>query len=86
MYFRVALFVCVNHLQQTIMKTLPLVFLLVGIGFLILGGYLLTTDTAMGDSPAWMRMALGGLLIIYGLFRVSTSLGAMKKKTEGGAK
>lgn len=68
------------------MKTLPLVFLLVGIGFLVLGGYLLTTDTAMGDSPSWMRMGLGGLLIIYGIFRLSTSIGAMKKNSAGGAK
>ncbi len=68
------------------MKTLPLVFLLVGIGFLVLGGYLLMTDTAMGDSPSWLRMTLGGLLIVYGLFRLSTSLSAMKKKDTGGAK
>jgi quinol-cytochrome oxidoreductase complex cytochrome b subunit len=68
------------------MKTLPLVFLLVGIGFLVLGGYLLMTETAMGTSPSWMRMGLGGLLIIYGIFRLSTSIGAMKKNSAGGAK
>ena len=69
------------------MKTLPLIFLLVGIGFLVLGGYLITTDAAMGDSPSWLRMGLGGLLIIYGIFRLSTSIGAMKKNSTGsGAK
>ena len=67
------------------MKTLPIVFLLVGIGFLVLGGYLLTTETAM-NAPSWLRMGLGGLLIIYGIFRLSTSLSAMKKNSAGGAK
>ncbi len=68
------------------MKTLPLVFFLVGIGFLVLGGYLLMTDTAMGDSPSWLRMVLGGLLIVYGIFRLSTSLSAMKKNSAGETK
>lgn len=68
------------------MKTLPIIFLLVGLGFLALGGYLLTTESSMGTSPSWMRMGLGGLLIIYGIFRLSTSIGAMKKNSTGGAK
>jgi uncharacterized protein (DUF983 family) len=64
------------------MKALPLVFLLVGVGFLLLGGYLLTAEDAM-NAPNWMRMALGGLLVIYGIFRLSTSIVAMKKNSAG---
>ncbi len=64
------------------MKIFTLFFLLLGVVALGIGMYMLLDSSILNNLPPTPRTVMAILLALYGIFRIFTSLGAMKKKQE----
>ncbi len=64
------------------MKIFTLFFLLLGIVAFGIGMYMLLDSSILNNLPSAPRTVMAILLALYGIFRISTSIGALKKKHE----
>jgi hypothetical protein len=64
------------------MKLVSLVFLIIGIVALGLGIYMLAGGSVLTQLDSTTRTVLAILLVLYGIFRLSTAIGGLKKKMQ----
>lgn len=62
------------------MKLISIIFLLFGVIALGVGVYMLVDPTLLSALEPTMRTVLAILLVLYGIFRLSTAVGGLKKK------
>lgn len=62
------------------MKIISAVFLLLGVVALGVGIYLFADKSLLSELDPTMRFVLASIMVVYGIFRLSTSLGALRKK------
>ena len=62
------------------MKLVSLVFLVFGVVALALGIYMLAGGSLLTALDPTMRTVLAILLVLYGIFRLSTAIGGLRKK------
>jgi hypothetical protein len=62
------------------MKLVSLVFLVIGFVALGLGIYMIAGGSLLTQLDSTTRTVLAILLILYGIFRLSTAIGGLKKK------
>lgn len=59
--------------------TIAIVFLLIGLGAFGIGVYMLLDPTMLDELEPTLRLVFSILMILYGLFRIITAIGGIRR-------